>query len=336
MPNLNFPDLYTPAELTAAVNKLPLMPLRLSGLFKETGVRTTKVSLDIRQGRIILVPNQDRRDKPEHLAGRGTRRSTKILECAHLPLADTILPDDIQDVRGFGAAEPIGPETVINDRLQTLKNSVEMTVEFHRTGAVKGVVYDADGVTVLHDLYDVFGISKKRIDILFPDEVPVTENPVLKAILDGKRHAEQKCGGLPIARFEALVGSDFYDLLTGHELVREAFEQWQANQQNWGDNDYRRRGFVYGNVTWLEASEVVCGRAIVEKNKAHMYPIAPGIFETFYAPANWNQTVNTIGLPFYAQMEAQDMNRGYELEVQSNPLCVCTFPETLVEFTALV
>ncbi|MDR2946714.1 MAG: major capsid protein [Candidatus Adiutrix sp.] len=334
MSQITHPNLFTVAELTTAVNKLPLMPLRLSGLFKQTGVRTTAVALDIQQGRIVLVQNTDRRSNPEHLGGRGSTRSTKMLQAAHLPLADTILPDDIQDVRDFGSAEPMGPETVINDRLQTLKNSVEMTVEHHRLGAVKGVVYDADGSTVLHNLYNIFGVPKKTVDIAFPDNVPIKTNPLLKAILDGKRHAEQKCGGLPITRFEALVGSDFYDALTGHELVREAFELWQANQQNWGDNDYRRRGFTYGGVTWIEASEVVNGRPVVEKSKAHMYPVAPGVFETFYAPANWMETVNTVGLPFYAQMWARDGQRGYELEAQSNPLCVCTFPETLVEFTA--
>ncbi|MBM9539137.1 major capsid protein, partial [Desulfobulbus alkaliphilus] len=43
--------------------------------------------------------------------------------------------------------------------------------------------------------------------------------------------------------------------------------------------------------------------------------------------------VNTRGLPFYARMDERGRGRGYDLEVQSNPLTICMFPEALVELT---
>lgn len=334
MSQVTFPGLFTTAELTDAVNKLPRIPLRLSGLFEEKGVTTTSVAIDVKDGRLFLVKDQDRKGDPESMADKRSKRSTKVLTCAHLPLSDSVLPSDIQDVRAFGTTELVGPAQVINDRMEELKTPIEMTIEYHRLGAIKGVVVDADGTTPLHDYYSLFDITKNTQDISFPADVPVQTNPVLKAILDGKRQAERKAKGLPIARFEALVGSGFYDALTGHELVREAFELWQAQQQNFGDNDYRRRGFTYGGVTWIEVSEVINNKPLVADDKAHMYPIAPGVFKTRFAPANWTSTVNTLGLPFYAQMEERRMDRGYDLEVQSNPLCLCMYPETLVEFTA--
>ena len=334
MAMLTHPNLFTVAELTEAVNKLPLMPLRMSGLFKRRGVRTTSVIIDIKNGRLVLVQNQDRSAQPQHMAGRGSKHSGVTLQCAHLPLSDSVLPEDIQDIREFGGTEPVGVHTVINDKMQDLKNSVEMTVEFQRLGAVKGIVYDADGTTVLHNLFDVFKVPQKKLDISFPATVPVKENPILKTILNAKRHAEQKLGGRPASRFEALVGSDFYDALTGHELVRRPFEDWQSHQQDYGDNDYRKRGFTYGGVTWVEASEVINGRACVEPTKAHMYPVGLDCFTQYQAPANWTDTANTVGLEFYAQMEPQRLQRGYDLEVQSNPLCVCNVPEALVELTA--
>ena len=45
---LTTPDLYTPVELTEAVNKLPLMPQRLRPLFTQRSVKTTNVALDIK------------------------------------------------------------------------------------------------------------------------------------------------------------------------------------------------------------------------------------------------------------------------------------------------
>lgn len=330
---LTAPDLYTPVELTEAVNKLPLMPLRLRPLFTQRSVKTTNVAMDIRQGRLVLVSNQDRRDPPQEMRGRGSTRTTRILQAAHLPLSDNVSSDDLQDVRGFGTTEPITREYVINNKMTDLKNSLSMTTEFHRLGAAQGVIYDADGQTVLHDLYDVFGVKKKKLNLVFPSNT-TKFNPVKKVILDAKRHAEDKLGGTPATRFEALVGSDFYDMLTSHELVRKAYDLWSANQANFGADDYRRRGFTYGGVTWIEASEVVGGRRLVEPTKAHFYPVGLDVFIQYNAPANWIETANTYGNEFYARMDIKPKGRGYDLEVQSNPLTVCTYPEALVELTA--
>lgn len=330
---LTTPDLYTPVELTEAVNKLPLLPMRLYPLFTQRRVKTTNIALDIRHGRLVLVSNQDRREPPQEMQGRGSTRNTRVLQTAHLPLADTVLPDDIQDVRGFGTIEPMSMESLINDKMQDLKNSITMTAEFHRLGAVKGIIYDADGETVLHNLFEVFGVTQKKLDLVFPSN-QTKFNPIQKVILDAKRHAEDKLGGTPATRFEAIVGSEFYDMLTTHELVRRAYDLWNANQVNFGDNDYRKRGFTYCGVTFIEASEIVAGRQMVKPREAHFYPVGVNVFEQYSAPANWAETANTYGLEFYARMDPKPRGRGYDLEVQANPLAICTYPEALVTLTA--
>ncbi len=141
-------------------------------------------------------------------------------------------------------------------------------------------------------------------------------------------------GGVPFQRIEALVGSNFYDKITGHQLVRESYRLWAANQASFGDNDFRKRGFTYGGVTFFEASEVVGGLTMVDADKAHVFPVGPGIFTEYAAPANWMSTVNTYGQPYYAQMEVLPHDRGIYVEGQSNPLMICNFPEALVEITA--
>lgn len=333
MSMLTYPDLYTPAELTSAIEKLPLMPLRLRPLFAQKSVRTTNVALDINHGRIVLVSNQDRREPPQEMAGRGSSRSTKILQCAHLPLADHVSPDDLQDVRGFGTTEPMTKEYLINDKLTDLKNSLNMTVEFHRLGAIQGRIYDADGQTVLHDLFEVFGVEQKKINLVFPTN-DTKFNPIMKGLNEAKRHSQDRLGGIPATRFEALCGSDFFDMLIGHKLVREAYNLWAANLGNFGREDFRSRGFTYAGVTFIEASEVVAGRLMVEKDKAHFYPVGPDVFMQYNAPANWMETVNTYGQEFYARMDPIPAGRGYDLQAQCNPLTICTYPEALVEITA--
>lgn len=334
MPMLNSADTFTASEMTEAVNSLPLMPLRFSAMFEEKGVRTTHVALELQEGRITLVPDQQRGAEPEYLGGRGRKRRVKLFSCAHLPQADTVSPEDLQDVRDFGSSELATSAKVINDKMQVLKRNLDMTREFHRLGAVKGVVLDADGSTVLHDIFSSFGVTPAKVDVKFPASAKDDENPILSAILGAKRKAEQAMQGNPYQRFEAVVGSNFYDKLTSHKLVRQFFEDWLARKQDFGDNDYRSRGFSYGSVTFFESSEVVGGRLLVDADKGHLYPVGPGIWKMYNAPADWIETVNTIGLPFYARMDEKPRGRGWDMEVQCNPLTLCLYPEALVEMTA--
>ena len=323
MPIQNYPTVFDCTEMTAAVNKLPARPFFFKPLFEVKGVKTTTVSLDIRQGRIVLIGDSERNTAPESLAGRGAKREWKHLSCAHLAQSDTLAPEDLQDVRAFGSTEPISVAAVYNDKMQQLKDNLAATMEFHRLGAIKGVVLDADGTTVLHDIFNTFGATKKTLDISFPKTAADDANPILTSILKAKRHVEAAMGGTPFDHIECIIGSDAYDMLTSHKLVREYF----------GNNDYRKRGFPYVGLTFVERSDVVGGQTMVAAKKGHVYPVGPGIFKQYHAPADWMETVNTIGLEYYARMDEKPKGRGFDLEVQSNPLTLCTYPEALVELT---
>ena len=58
------------------------------------------------------------------------------------------------------------------------------------------------------------------------------------------------------------------------------------------------------------------------------------LFITRFAPADYMETANTLGLPKYAKQEALRMNRGLEIEAQSNPLNLCTRPGAIIKITA--
>ena len=56
-------------------------------------------------------------------------------------------------------------------------------------------------------------------------------------------------------------------------------------------------------------------------------------FRTYFAPADFNETANTLGLPLYAKQEPRKFGRGTDLHTQSNPLPICLRPEVLVKGT---
>jgi len=49
------------------------------------------------------------------------------------------------------------------------------------------------------------------------------------------------------------------------------------------------------------------------------------------APADFNETVNTPGLPLYAKLAPRKFERGWDIHTQSNPLPLCRRPEVLVK-----
>ncbi|MEZ5455082.1 MAG: major capsid protein [Lysobacteraceae bacterium] len=57
-------------------------------------------------------------------------------------------------------------------------------------------------------------------------------------------------------------------------------------------------------------------------------------FATYFAPADFNETVNTLGQPLYAKQEPRKFDRGTDLHTQSNPLPMCHRPGVLIKLTS--
>lgn len=327
---MNLEDLFTVAALTASVNKLPTIPSKAGalGIFDEKGVTTTAVVIDEREGRLVLVPNTSRDDDPKPVKSGGRARRT--FETLHLPLSRPLLPSQLQGVAGFGEEQaPINAQAkIINDHLQELKNSIDATREYLRIGALRGKLLDADG-GVLYDLYEEFGVQQKKINVA----LSTGATDVRKFCLDAKRHSEKKLGGVMVKGFGSFCGPDWFDAFTGHENVKAAFAGYQEAQDRLGGDT--RSGFTFGGITFMEYDVTVSGQRFIPADVAQVFPMAAGAFRMFNAPANYNETVNTVGLPFYSKGEQRKMGKGWDVEAQANPLAMCLYPEALVELKAV-
>ena len=322
---MNLQDMFSVANLTAAINKLPAIPGKVGamGLFDEKGVNSTSVVIDEREGRLVLVPNTSRNDDPAPVkAGKRKRRSFETL---HLPVARSLLPSQIQGIAAFGQEGTAAPvATVINDNLQELKNSIEATREFQRVGALRGKLLDSDG-SILFDLYKEFEVEQKTINV----NLGAAGTNVRKACLDAKRYSESKLGGVMVTGFRSLCGPDWFDAFIEHEKVKAAFANYQEAQDRLGGDV--RNGFTFGGIEFIEYDVTVSSQRFIPANVAQVFPVAKGVFRMFNAPANYNETVNTLGLPFYSKAEPRKLGKGWDLEAQGNPLAMCLFPEALVE-----
>ena len=328
---MNLADLFQVVPLTEAINRLPVPPGTLArlNLVREKGIRTTSVAIELRQGRLVLVPNISRNAEPAPYGA--SKRGLVTLSATHLPLSAVVLPDEIQDVRAFGTdAIESGLQSqaaVINDKLAELKLSLEATRAWHQIGALRGKVLDADG-SVIVDLFDVFGVTKKASNIAFT----TATTDVRKAILDAKRYAEKKLAGVAVSGFKALCGADWFDALSGHATVKEAYANWQAAQDRLGGD--MRGGFNYAGVEFIEIPDSVGATQFIPADRAIVFPQTAGLIEVLNAPANYNEAANTIGQAYYAKAEERRMGKGWDIEAQTNPLTYCPIPEAVVELTA--
>jgi len=129
--------------------------------------------------------------------------------------------------------------------------------------------------------------------------------------------------------------SGFFDALTTHANVKAAYAQFQTAQPP--GNDYRSR-FSHGGVTFEEQNGSAASpdgtiQHFVEADTARAVPIGTQSMRTYFAPADFIETVNTPGLPRYAKQRIIDFDRGVEVHTQSNPLPLCLRPQLLVKLT---
>jgi len=97
----------------------------------------------------------------------------------------------------------------------------------------------------------------------------------------------------------------------------------------------RRQAFTFGGVLWVRYRGKVGGAAFVGDDEAYLVPEGvEDLFKSVYAPANYMETVNTLGVPHYAKLERLPFDKGVMGEAQSNPLHICTRPRAVIKLTA--
>jgi hypothetical protein len=57
-------------------------------------------------------------------------------------------------------------------------------------------------------------------------------------------------------------------------------------------------------------------------------------FKTILSPADFVETVGTLGIELYAKQEMKKFGRGIEVHTQSNPLPICKRPAVLVKVSS--
>lgn len=333
-------DAFSLSNLTRAINEAPFQPMLLGsmGLFSEEGINTTSLMIEKRGTTLALIPATPRGDVRGRVESNDKGRLYPI-QTTHLPQSGSVLADEVQGVRAFGTENELETvQNLVNRKLAKMRRNIDVTIEWQRIGAIKGQILDSDASTVLLDLYTTFGVSQQTQAMALNNDATKVKLNVLAAT----RKVEDKLGGVAYSGLVAICGKTFFDSYTTHPAVEAAFARWMdaAGQQGAFLRDSQRSqqagrpGFNHCGVNWVEYRGGVGNVTFIGDDDAYLVPLGiADLFTTTFAPADYMETVNTIGLPYYAKQEAMRMNKGVELEAQSNPISICTRPDVIVKMT---
>ena len=323
-------DAFSVTSLSSTITDIPDVPTKLGdkGLFQEEGISTTSFMIERQGSSIKLLPTAPRGGVREPVA-LGPRKLIP-LHALHIPASWSVMADEVQGIRAYGSETEVEQaSTLVLRKLGVVRASMDLTHEHMRVGALKGQVLDADG-SLLLDVYDAFGMTQQT---QFWNIAAAANGDPKASIIALKAMIRAKMGGRSFGRIRVICSLGFFTALVQNSKMIKAWELWnqgaylRTDQVNGGDFDFAGVIFeVYDGGT--SAGD------FIPDGIAYAYPEGvPGMFQSKFAPADYMETVNTQGLPFYAKQEPMPFNKGIIGEAQSNPIHFNSLPEAVIKLS---
>jgi len=298
------------------------------GIFQESSVATTSVVIEERDGVLSLI-SPTARGGPGKTLDKAARTARPFM-VPHFEINDAIMAEEVQNVRAWGSESEVEMvQGKVAERLAIHSQSMEATIEYARIGAVKGIVTYADASTL--NLFTEFGVSQETEQDFDLDNANPGSGAVRKACAAAIRLIANNLGGVPYSGVRAVCGDTFFDQLIAHPEVRETYLGFSDSQELRGVG-HVYDAFPFGGIVWENYRGLVGSTAFVDATKCHIFPEGvPGLFRSYFAPADYIETVNTNGQRMYAKQYEMPNGKGVHLDTQSNVLSICTRPKVLIK-----
>jgi hypothetical protein len=330
-------DAFSVTSLTDAINQVAVRPGRLGqlGLFQTSSVITTSIAIERIGDTIQLVPPTPRgtpgdvRDMP--------KRSIKSLVVPHFERDWSVVADEVQGIRAYGSETQLATvQGIVAQKIALNVADIDLTDEYSRLGAIKGIISYKGGQTL--NLFTEFGVAQPdEIDFDLDNATPA-EGALRKKCTDVIRATRAALGGVPFSYLHAFVGDTFFDQLLSHKEVRASYLGWsdaQVLRESYiGPNRSENPIFEFGGIVWENYGAIDSsgdGALLgIATGEAKFVPVGvQNLFRTYYAPADYMETVNTLGQRLYAKQWPMQNGKGVNGETQTNALHIATRPGAL-------
>ena len=326
---LTLADGFTAAEMTDAVNGMPYRPgvIGSLGLFNSRGVATRNVTIDSRDGVLVLVGATEPGSPGQQF--RGGKARTFVIRAPRHRLESSVSAASLQDARAFGSDRLAAVNEAIAWEQEQMTASLDLTDEHALLGAIRGEVVDGQTGEVLYNLFDQMGETPRAsIDFALDDDTTDLEGIFdqirLDAIEDGRGMISAD------VEHEVIYGKNAWAAFKNHAKVRAAWDRFQ-------DGAWLRDRKVGFSIWGANHRQYVGGSGVsLADNEIRVFPRSEGptsIYQRRYAPADTLDDVNGEGLPRYSWIEQTRRDR-VDVILESSPVAFCRVPRVLRAGTA--
>lgn len=338
-------DAFSVINLQRVAGATPYIPQALGQmqLFTPRPIDTEEVLLYEQDGGFALIPTTERGGPDiQQIRRQGRLRALSTLR---LSKKDTVRAGELTGVASMALPENIrlrNAQQLTTERTAQLKTDMEATKEFHRLGALRGKLYDADGTTLIVDYFTEYGIPAPATVNFDFDTIPANTlgTYISQNVRDPIIDVLKASGRLtPQTRVAALVGSNFWYGLIQHPDVVERYKaQEQARYIALAVNPLlqppRYSEITVGNVTFMHYEGSTGGEIEVDDDEAIFFPIgAKDVFSVYWAPGETLLDAGERGRPeyLYVQPDPRDQMPSFvDIVLRSYPLYACIFPKALL------
>ncbi|NDV88796.1 major capsid protein [Aurantimonas aggregata] len=330
---------FSSTSLTAAINIVPNDYGRINdlGLFVGEPITTTTVAVQFENGTLNLLPTRER-GAPSSL-GMPEKRSARQFSTFHIPHDDFVRADDVQNIIARTAADGVleSVQSLVNRKQITMRRKHAITLEHMRMSALRGEILDYDGSSLLN-LFNEFGVTQKTVDFVLGTAATDVKAKAREVVT----YIEDNLMGEVMSGVHVLASPEWYEKFIGHAKVEDIFKYYDG-----ANNPLRqdvRRGFPFqgltieeyrGSATYLQEDGTYATRRFVPAGEAIAFPLGTtDMFRTYWAPADFIDTVNTMGDEIYVRTAIDpEFQRWVKIHSQSNPLPIVKRPKLLVKLT---
>jgi hypothetical protein len=331
---------FNTTSLTNAINIVPndYGRIRELGLFSNEPIMTTTVAVEYDNGTLNLLPTRVR-GAPSSLA-TPEKRSVRQFGTFHIPHDDFVRADDVQNIVARVANDGVMESVIslVNRKQITMRRKHAITLENMRMGALRGEILDSDGSSLLN-LFTEFGVTQQNIDFV----LGTTTTDVPGKVDQMTAYMEDNLLGETMTDVHVLASPEWFAKFIGHTNIVKAWTYYDG-AYNPLRNDVRKR-FVYRGVTfeeyrgsaqYLQEDGTYATRRFIPAGEAIAFPMGTtDTFSTYWAPADFMDTVNTMGAEIYVRQAIDlEFQRWVKIHSQSNPLPLVKRPALLVRLTS--
>lgn len=310
---LNYTDFFTGTELLQAVAKLNYIPSQLAPLFETRGLPGTKMALEAQPFNGGNLMSASARGTPSKAATMA-RRAVHTFDTAHYRHDAAVYADEVLNARAAGTnlvGEVLAARR--DETLTLLRRNVDATLEGLRMACFLSP-------------NNAFGSKPADTVVAFQTDATKTRAAIFNSIV---KPMENALNGIPFSGIDVWCSDGIWDDVIENKAIKDSYMYSQQAQALRGDP---RDEVTWGGVTFKRYRGA--GTTAITADKAIAIPRGVGgMFLQGFAPADTLDSVGVgaLGQPYYVQAYPIDSgNRGWHLEMQTNPVMVCTRPEAVL------